>query len=97
MTADPSQPVAVKIKLFGEFRLRAGAAELDLRLGPSPTVREAMSELRRRFPTVAPLLPGDEGPLSEYAVVAVNGLVAGADTRLTGGDLVMVLPPFTGG
>ena len=95
--ADPSLPVSVKIKLFGEFCLRAGTTELDVSLGPSPTVRDVVSELRRCFPTVAPLLPGDESPLSEYAVVAVNGLVVGADTRLTGGDLVMVLPPFTGG
>ena len=84
-----SEATRVAVRLFGPAREAVGAAAVELELLPGATAAEAVSELARAHPAVAPLLP--------RARVAVNLAYVDAGTRLAAGDEIAILPPVGGG
>ncbi|KYH38200.1 MAG: hypothetical protein AYL28_004450 [Candidatus Bathyarchaeota archaeon B23] len=82
----------VRVLIFGEAASRLGRS-LDLELDEDATVRSLMGLLAGR---VGRPLRVDDG-----LTVLVNGrniaLLDGLETRLRDGDLVVLLPPLSGG
>jgi molybdopterin synthase catalytic subunit len=74
----------VTVRLFAALRERAGAGELELELPEGSGLGEVWRALGI----------GDEPPGLLYAV---NRRYAGAETRLTDGDEVALIPPVSGG
>jgi len=88
-------PAAVRVRMVYLARLREalGAAGESLSLPQaSPTVREVLDQLRARGGAFASEL----APGCAFRV-AVNHVMASADTRVHDGDEVALLPPVTGG
>ena len=67
----------------------ACASEIELQLGPAPTVRDA----RRALVEHCPLL----GPLADRSLLAVNAEYADDARLLAAGDEVALIPPVSGG
>lgn len=85
--AEPS-PTPVTVRLFALFREQAGQGELQLSVPAGSQVRDLMSELARRFPSLTHLAVG---------AVAVNQVYASYDHALEAGDEVAFIPPVAGG
>ena len=79
----------VVMKLFGPAREAAGAASVMLELSRGATAGDAVAELARAHPAVAPLLPRTR--------VAVNLEYVDVRTPLAPGDEIAILPPVGGG
>jgi molybdopterin converting factor subunit 1 len=79
----------VVVQLFGPAREAAGTGSVELALEPAATAADAVEELARAHPALAPLLP--------RARVAVNLEYVDARTPLASGDEVAILPPVGGG
>ena len=79
----------VKVHFFALYRERAGWDHLDLKLSPGATVSQAIGEIRRLFPSLAP-------PAVDI-VAAVNAEYGGPDTVLSEGDDIALIPPVSGG
>jgi MoaE-MoaD fusion protein len=74
----------VTVRLFAQLRERAGASEVSIELPDGAQVRDAIRELG----SVAGGLP---------VVMAVNREYADADTPLSAGDELALIPPVSGG
>jgi molybdopterin synthase catalytic subunit len=72
----------VSVRLFAGLRERAGAAHLDIELPDDATVGDLLAVM-------------DLAPRS--CVAAINREYADADTRITPGDEVALVPPVSGG
>jgi molybdopterin synthase catalytic subunit len=81
--------VRVRVRLFAIQRELAGTREVPLDLDDGATVGDAWDALVAAFPALAP------GRASVR--FAVNGSYADADTALTDGDEVAMIPPVSGG
>jgi molybdopterin synthase catalytic subunit len=80
----------ISVRLFAILRERAGCGELELELDDGATVAEAIERLRDR--------PGLADPLSRIPVaLAVNREYASAETALSAGDELAIVPPVSGG
>lgn len=79
----------IAVRLFGPAREAAGTASVELELAPAATAADAMDELARAHPALAPLLPRSR--------VAVNLEYVDARTPLATGDELAILPPVGGG
>ena len=79
----------VVVRLFGPAREAAGTAAVELALSPPATAADALAELARAHPALAPLLPRTR--------VAVNLEYVDARTPLAPGDEIAILPPVGGG
>jgi molybdopterin converting factor small subunit len=75
--------------LFGPAREAAGSASVELALSAPATAADAIAELARARPALAPLLPRTR--------VAVNLEYVDARTPLAPGDEIAILPPVGGG
>ena len=89
MTAGRGTQIRVHVRLFAMQRELAGMRGLDLELAAGATIEDAWVALVQRFPVLAP---------GRAAVrFARNGSYAPADTELTDGDEVAMIPPVSGG
>jgi MoaE-MoaD fusion protein len=80
----------VSVRLFAVLRERAGSDSVEIELPEGATVAQAMDELRTQ--------PGMEEPLGSMAVaMAVNREYADAETTLSAGDELALVPPVSGG
>lgn len=79
----------IRVRLFAMQREHAGTRQLELDLRDGATIEDAWAALVERFPRLAP------GRTSVR--FAHNGGYAPADTRLTDGDEVAMIPPVSGG
>ena len=79
----------VKVNFFALYRERAGRNQLSLEIGPGATVSEAVEEIRRLFPGLA--------PPTVKIVVAVNTTYADHSMVLSDGDDIALIPPVSGG
>lgn len=84
-----SDETRVVVRLFGPARESAGAATVELELSLPATAADALAELVRAHPGLAPLLP--------RLRVAVNLEYVDARTPLAPGDEIAILPPVGGG
>ncbi len=71
------------------YRERAGCRSFSVQLREGATVGDMVSEVRRRFPLLA--------PPEVNIVVAVNADYADNGTVLRQGDDVCLIPPVSGG
>jgi molybdopterin converting factor subunit 1 len=78
----------IRVLLFGAAADRAGTREAAVPAGEI-TLEELWSILAQRHP--------DLSPMRDTLAFAVNGEYARADTRVSPGDEVAVLPPVSGG
>ena len=75
--------------LFGAAADRAGTRETVLPVEDGATLAEVWSLLAERHP--------DLTPMRDTLAFAVNGEYARADTGVSTGDEIAVLPPVSGG
>ncbi|RLI07030.1 molybdopterin synthase sulfur carrier subunit [Candidatus Bathyarchaeota archaeon] len=82
----------VRVLVFGELSTRLGWS-LDVEMGEAPTIRGLLKLLSDRA--------GASIRVDGGVTVLVNGrnvnLLGGLDTELRDGDLVVLLPPLSGG
>ena len=89
MTSGGGAQIRVHVRLFAMQRELAGTRALDLPLAVGATIEDAWLALVERFPVLAP---------GRAAVrFARNGGYAPAETQLTDGDEVAMIPPVSGG
>ncbi len=79
----------MKIKLFATLKERAGAAEIDLELPATTTVRELRAAISRQHPALA--------ELAACSVVSVNREFAFNEDAVQPADEVALFPPVSGG
>lgn len=81
--------VRVRVRLFAMQREIAGTREIELELGDGSTIEGAWAALVGRFPRLA----------SGRSAVrfALNGAYTTADSALSDGDEVAMIPPVSGG
>lgn len=79
----------VRVRLFASLREVAGAPFVDLDLPEEARAQDAVDELVRRHPRLAPYRP--------HTMVAVRGAFAPPTAPLRDGDEVALMPPVSGG
>jgi molybdopterin converting factor subunit 1 len=79
----------VTVRLFAVLRDRAGASEVTLDLGESPSAGDVTAVVADRFPQLRELL--------QKTAVAVNQVYATPQTPLGEGDEIALIPPVSGG
>ena len=79
----------VKVQFFALYRERAGLSHMPLELPSGATVAQALDEIKRLFPSLAP-------PQVDI-VVAVNAEYAGSEVVLQESDDLALIPPVSGG
>jgi molybdopterin converting factor subunit 1 len=81
--------MTIHVRLFAIVRERAGVAELDLPMGETATVADAVAALAAKHPALKDFLP--------RCALAVNQNYVPATTPLNEGDELAVIPPVSGG
>jgi molybdopterin converting factor subunit 1 len=79
----------IEVRLFAILRDRAGAGELRLELSDDATVADAVEQIGKTLPPLAPLLA--------RAAFAVNQSYVDRPTPLHDGDELAIIPPVSGG
>ena len=82
-------PLRIRVRLFAMQRELAGTGRIELELAVGATIDGAWAALVERIPAL--------GPGRAFVRFARNGDYAPADTRLTDGDEVAMIPPVSGG
>jgi molybdopterin synthase catalytic subunit len=80
----------ITVKLFAMLKDKAGTAEVVLAERPA-TVQDLLSAMGSRYPALRDLLSCDR------ILVSVNQEFVRPDSRLSDGDEVALMPPFSGG
>jgi adenylyltransferase/sulfurtransferase len=97
--ADPVRRSHVRVLLHGAYRGFAGGAR-DVTLDAA-TLREALAELVRVYPSLAERLRDEHGRLRAHLSLFVNEedarFLGGEDATLRDGDIVHVIPALSGG
>jgi molybdopterin synthase sulfur carrier subunit len=86
--SEANRTVSVQVLLFARFAELLGTERLSLELPRPATLQSVLDQLRT--------LPGG-GELPPRPLLARNQAQAPADTALSDGDEVAVLPPLAGG
>ena len=93
-----SVATAITVELGSSLRDYCGLSELELQ---AATVREALSEIERRYPSLYRSVCNDAGALRQHVGVFVNEDhirdLDGVDTPLSPGDALIFLPAVSGG
>lgn len=85
----PGNP-AIQIQCFGVLQDVCGGATHALQAaGANPSVADALAAFARQCPAFAPHLP--------YTACALGDEFVDRDTRLKTGDVLVLLPPVSGG
>lgn len=79
----------IKVKFFALYRQLAGKEEITLQLPPDTIVSKLEAKLLEDYPRIK--------NSSLKPLVAVNAEYAGHEQVLKDGDVVAILPPFSGG
>jgi MoaD family protein len=89
---------SVKVRLFHELRTAAGGGEITVN---ADNVRELLRILGERYgKTPRNVLFDGEGHLREYAFVYINNVLqkpVDMSVPLKDGDIILVIPPVSGG
>ena len=88
----------VKVRLFYELRTAAGSGEITV---TADNVAELLRILSERYgKTPRNVLFNDEGRLRDYAFVYINNVLqkpVDMSVPLKNGDVILVIPPVSGG
>ena len=91
----------MQVKLYASLRQAAGTKMMDVEIQPGSTIRDVLVEVTRRFPDLEKSVWKDQGELTEFVHVFINGEnirhLAGLDTALKAEDHVDIFPPLVGG
>lgn len=91
----------MQVKVYATLRLKIGQAKIDLEAGPGDTVRQAIHELLRKYPVLAPDVIADDDELVHHVHIFLNGrnvrLLDGLDTVIQEGQKLDIFPPVGGG
>ena len=79
----------LNVRLFAVLRDRAGASDVSIELGPSPSAADVKLAVADRLPQLRELL--------QKSAVAVNQSYAMPDTVIREGDEIALIPPVSGG
>ncbi len=79
----------VTVLLFAQARERAGRASVTLELPDGSRVRDAIAAIRQAHPAL--------DPLWQHLAIALDGALVSAETELTAGGELALLPPVSGG
>jgi MoaD family protein len=89
---------SVKVRLFHELRTAAGGGEITVN---ADNVRELLRVLGERYgKTPRNVLFDGEGHLREYVFVYINNVLqkpVDMSVPLKDGDVILVIPPVSGG
>jgi len=81
----------VEIRFFAMLKRLAGMERKEYELSGSVTVSELKEMLSRDIPSLRPVLEG------RSLLISVNEEFAGDDDIVSDGDVIGLLPPFSGG
>lgn len=91
----------MQVKLYASLRQAAGTKMLDVDVHSGTTIQDVLVEVTMRNPTLVKFIWKDQGELSEFVHVFLNGEnirhLAGLDTTLKLEDHVDIFPPLVGG
>jgi sulfur-carrier protein len=91
----------MQVKLYASLRQAAGTKMMDVEIQPGSTIRDVLIEVTRRFPVLEKSIWKDQGELTEFVHVFINGEnirhMAGLETTLKPEDHVDIFPPLVGG
>lgn len=91
----------MQVKLYASLRQAAGTKMMDVEIQPNSTIRDVLVEVTQRFPILEKSIWKEQGELTEFVHVFINGEnirhLAGLDTTLKGDDHVDIFPPLVGG
>ena len=87
--------------MYGSLRELAGEPEIDVSLPDGSLVRDLLRRLEELRPALAHRLLDENGNITRFANVFVNGRdvrdLSGLDTPVMPSDEVTILPPAAGG
>ena len=86
----PDELFPITLKLFAIYQEVIGQTEMCLQVSPGTTVGQLCDQLIQRYPSLAPWRSQTRFGLN------LNFFVA-ADTPLSAGDEVVLIPPVSGG
>ena len=88
----------VKVRLFHELRTAAGAGEITV---TADNIAELLRILGERYgKTPKNVLFNDDGSLRDYVFVYINNMLqkpVDMSVPLKDGDIILVIPPVSGG
>jgi sulfur-carrier protein len=91
----------MQVKLYASLRQAAGTKMMDVEIQPGSTIRDVLIEVTRRFPVLEKSIWKDQGELTEFVHVFINGenirQLTGLETTLKPEDHVDIFPPLVGG
>ncbi len=95
----------MRIRAYATLRDLLGTSKLDMTLHASPdaltTVGQVLNQLGQEHPALASKLWADDGHLTGYITVLLNGrsieYLQGLDTPLADDDTLALFPPVGGG
>lgn len=81
--------MTVTVKFFAVLREILRRDKLTVEVSPGASCRDTLIRLEEEFPAL--------GEILERCFLAVNGVYADQDTRMSAGDELAILPPVSGG
>jgi molybdopterin synthase sulfur carrier subunit len=91
----------MQVKLYASLRQAAGTKMMDVDVHTDTTLRDVLGEVTQRYPVLVKFVWKDQGELSEFVHVFINGEnvrhLAGLKTALKAEDHVDIFPPLVGG
>ena len=91
----------MQVKFYASLRQAAGTKMMEVDFHPGTTIRDVLDEVTQRYPVLVKFIWKDQGELSEFVHIFLNGdnirHLAGLDSALKPDDHVDIFPPLVGG
>jgi sulfur-carrier protein len=91
----------MQVKFYASLRQAAGTKMMNVDVHSGTTIREVLAEVTQHFPVLMKYIWNEQGELSEFVHVFLNGEnirhLAGLGTTLKPEDHVDIFPPVVGG
>jgi molybdopterin synthase sulfur carrier subunit len=91
----------MQVKLYASLRQAAGLKMMEVEVNAGTTIQEVLVEVTEAHPILVKFIWNEQGALSEYAHVFINGEnilhLAALNTKLKPDDHVDIFPPLVGG
>lgn len=86
----------IKVKFFTIFRELSRIDKIELSFPQNATVGDALERIAEDFPKLKKWIP-QNGEISDYVYVSLNGKYGGSETQLKSDDEIALFPPIGGG